>query len=84
MCPLRQHRVSEDLHGSAAGAIFLGARCAKNATDSPSGDQNGFAAPSVSASGMAASESSGRIHNRRVLSAAAATNTRRRPSGEML
>src|SRR5688500_18886793 len=48
-----------------------------------SGDQNGKDAPSVPASGRAASESIGRTHSMRVPVPSRAVNARVRPSGEI-
>src|SRR5262249_34689456 len=56
---------------------------AKNASERPSGDQKGPLAPSVSTSGLAVTEPSGRIQIRCVPSVAAATNASCRPSGDM-
>src|SRR5262245_22371275 len=55
---------------------------AKNPTEALSGDQNGYLAPSVPASGRAATESSGRTQSSD-LPSFDAENTSRRPSGEM-
>src|SRR5262252_3998442 len=55
---------------------------AKNPTDALSGDQNGYVAPSVPASGCAATESNGRSQSWD-LPSFDAENTNRRPSGEM-
>src|SRR5262252_10452499 len=55
---------------------------AKNPTDALSGDQNGYVAPSVPASGCAATESNGRSQSWD-LPSFDAKNTRLRPSGEI-
>src|SRR4029453_11025596 len=67
--------------GPPATAIFFSFPCAKKPTYEPSGDQNGYVAPSVPISARDSRLSNGRIHTIGGPSVAA-TNARKRPSGE--
>jgi hypothetical protein len=65
------------------GSTILSRPCAMNASVPESDDQNGDAAPSVPAIGVAASDASGRSHNCCVPEGSVAANARRSPFGEM-
>src|SRR5262245_13164593 len=67
--------------GPPATAIFFSFPCAKNPTYEPSGDQNGYVAPSVPINARDSRLSNARIHTSDGPSVAA-TNARKRPSDE--
>src|SRR5262249_10178648 len=79
LAPAVSHTVAG---GPPVTSIFLSFPSAKNPTKRLSGDQNGRWAPSVPASGCAATASSERTTSSDLPSRARASNTSRRPSGD--
>src|SRR5687768_4924654 len=67
--------------GPPEASIFFNFRSAKNPTNRLSGDQKGFEAPSVPASGRAEAPESGWTHSK-LVPEEVATNATRRPSGD--
>ena len=70
--------------GPPAMSILLSASCAKKAMERPSGDQNGYEAPSVPCKSRDVSVSSGRTQIWIVPDASLAVNARRVPSGDTM
>ena len=80
---MESQKIEIDLEvNKALEALRLSFPEAKNATNRPSGDQKGNAAPSVPGTAWASMRSSGRIQMRDDSPLRVATNARRVPSGD--